>query len=83
MQDRSTLLQHIYRLKLIIAGLAFLLLGLFLSLAADSLAASDDVRHEFIAILRALSDVFLVTGAIGIAVDFFTGRDKEAADTEP
>ncbi|MFT4165678.1 MAG: hypothetical protein QM650_10605 [Microlunatus sp.] len=82
MQDRSTLLQRIYHLKLIIVGGALVLLGLGLSLFADWLAGISGTSHLLVAVLQALSDVLLVTGAIGIAVDFFTGRDKEAADTE-
>lgn len=82
MKDRPTLLTHIYRLKLIIMGLAFVLLGLAFSLVADWLATTTNASHLLVSILRATSDVLLVTGAIGIAVDFFTGRDKEAADTE-
>ena len=82
MHSPSTLLIRIYRLKLIIVGLVLVAAGVGLSLLADQLDGGGGSSHIVVAILGALSDVFLVTGAIGIAVDFFTGRDKEAADTE-
>lgn len=82
MQDRSTLLTRIYRLKLIVVGLVLVAGGVGLSLLADQLTGGAEASHLLIAILRGLSDVLLVAGAIGIAVDFFTGRDKDAADTE-
>jgi hypothetical protein len=75
-------LARIYRLKLIVIGVLFVLVGLFVSLLADWLAASTSLPHLLTAVLNSLSDVVLVTGVIGIAVDFFTGRDKDAADTE-
>jgi hypothetical protein len=82
MNDRSTFLTRIYHLKLIIVGVVLVLAGLLVSLLADWLAASTCAPHLLTAVLNSLSDVLLVTGAIGIAVDFFTGRDKEAADVE-
>lgn len=82
MKQESTLIARVYHLKLIIVGGALVLVGLLSSLLADWLAASTGTPHLLVAIIRALSDVLLVTGAIGIAVDFFTGRDKEAADVE-
>jgi len=81
MQNRPTLRTRIYRLKLIITGLLLVVLGLLLSVSTGWLE-SLGTPHQIVALLGSLSDVFLVTGAIGIAVDFFTGRDKEAADTE-
>lgn len=78
---RSNFLTRIYRLKLLVLGLTFLILSILLSLTADWLS-STDAPHQLTAVINALSDVLLVTGAIGLAVDFFTGRDKDAADTE-
>ena len=81
MNDRTTLLARIYRLKLLATGALLVVLGLVTSVLGDWLG-SQDVSHLLVAIISALSDVFLVTGAIGLAVDFVTGRDKDAADTE-
>lgn len=80
--DNPALLSRIYRLKLIIVGLTLVVASIGLSLLADQLDGGAGSSHIIVAILRTLSDVFIVTGAIGVAVDFFTGRDKEAADTE-
>ncbi|MDQ6525545.1 hypothetical protein RB608_18140 [Nocardioides sp. LHD-245] len=81
MKDRSTLLARIYRLKLLFIGALLVILGLLTSTLAESLKGLDS-PSLVVAVVDGLSSVFLVTGAIGIAVDFFTGRDKEAADTE-
>lgn len=74
-------LQRIYRLKLFFLGTALAFVGALGSLIADWLA-STSAPHILASLLDAVADVLVVTGAIGIAVDFFTGRDKEAADTE-
>lgn len=74
--------QRIYRLKLVIVGLALAFLGVLTSLVADYLASSASANHLVVAITRALSDVLLITGAIGIAVEFVTGRAKQRADQE-
>lgn len=81
MNSRSTLLTRIYRLKLLVVGALLVILGL-LSAACGDWLNSEHAPHLAVALVNGLSDVFLVTGAIGIAVDFFTGRDKEAADIE-
>lgn len=81
MKDRSTLLIRIYRLKLLFIGALLVILGLMASALGDWLALQA-FDHLFVVLVQSLADVFLVTGAIGIAVDFFTGRDKDAADTE-
>lgn len=72
---------RIYRLKLLLVAVGLLILGVALAVLRDWLAASDAPRLAGI-VMGGLSDVVLVAGAIGIAVDFFTGRDKDAADTE-
>lgn len=72
---------RIYRLKLLLIGASLLTLALVSSALGDWLESAK-APHLLTAIIGGLSDVFLVTGAIGIAVDFFTGRDKDAADTE-
>lgn len=78
---KVTLLARIYRLKLILTGIVLVVLGLLVSALSDRLA-SQSVANPLVALVRGFSDVLLVTGAIGIAIDFFTGRDKDAADTE-
>lgn len=80
MKSRS-LLARIYRLKLAVIGISLLLLGLVISVLADSLEARR-FGHLLVAFLQALSDALVVTGGLGIAIDFVTGRDREAADTE-
>jgi hypothetical protein len=81
MKKHLTSLGRIYRLKLVITGILLLLLGVLAALLADWLDETS-ASHLIIALVRGLSDVMLVTGAIGLAVDFFTGRDNEAADLE-
>lgn len=81
MNDRTTLLARIYRLKLVATGAILVLLGLVFSVLGDWLS-SRDVPHLLVAIVNASSDVFAVTGALGLAVDYITGRDKDAADAE-
>lgn len=81
MKDRSTLLTRIYRLKLLFVGALLVILGLLTSTLAEWLKI-EEAPQLLTAVVDGLSSVFLVTGAIGIAVDFFTGRDKEAADVE-
>jgi hypothetical protein len=81
MKDRSRLLARIYRLKLILAGAVLVILGLLTSVLGNWLD-SQNVPHLLVALANSLADVFLVAGAIGIAVDFFTGKDCDAADTE-
>lgn len=81
MNHRPTLLTRIYRLKLLVVGTLLVLAGLLASLLADWLE-SEHLAHLFVAGVRSLSDVMVVTGGFGIAIDFFTGRDKEAVDIE-
>ena len=81
MSNRFSLQSRIYHLKLLIVGAVLLLLGLLTSALGDWLITTE-APHLVVALVSGLADVFLVTGAIGIAVDFFVGRDKEAADTE-
>lgn len=78
---RKYYLQRIYRLKLLLLGTALALVGILTSILADDLSETA-TPHLFVALLSALADVLVVTGAIGIAVDFFTGKDKDAADSE-
>ncbi len=81
MKQRPTLITRIYRLKLLLVGVLLLTLGLLTSMLSAWLEELA-TPHLMTALVSGLSDVLLVTGAIGIAVDFFTGRDREAADTE-
>lgn len=79
MNHPDTLLARIYRLKLLVIGTLLVLLGLLMSLLGDWVE-SRHVAHLLVACARSLSDVLVVTGGFGIAIDFFTGRDREAAD---
>ncbi|MFH5207872.1 hypothetical protein ACHIPZ_06540 [Antrihabitans sp. NCIMB 15449] len=79
--NREPLVSRIYRIKLVLIAVTFVTVGLLLSVLNDWLE-SENTAHIIIAITGGLSDVLLVTGAIGIAIDFFTGRDREAADTD-
>lgn len=81
MQSLPSLFSRIYRLKLLLTGALLLILGLLTAALGDWLA-STPTPHLLVALVNSLSDVFLVTGAIGIAVDFFTGRDRDAANLE-
>lgn len=81
MTERNTLVTRIYHLKLLVVGVSLALAGVLLSVLADWLGDRDLLPPVALTLLAGLSDVLLVTGAIGIAVDFFTGRDKEVADT--
>jgi hypothetical protein len=78
---RNQHLQRIYRLKLLLLGTVLALVGILISIFVGWLS-DIGAPHLLVAILGSLSDVFLISGAIGIAVDVFTGRDKEAADDE-
>lgn len=75
------LLSRVYRLKLILMGGLFVILGMLASAASDWLSAHL-TSGPLSVLLGGLSDVLIVAGAIGIAADFITGRDKDAADTE-
>jgi len=80
-KERWTLIAYIYKLKLVVIGISFICLSFLISALAAWLTSSN-ASHLAVALTRDLADVLLVTGAIGIAIDFFTGRDKDAADTE-
>lgn len=80
MQDQSRFLTRIYRLKLALVGLGLAILGVLSSVFADWLDTNSLVGHLGIAIIRGLSDLFLVAGAIGVAIDLLTGRSKDDAD---
>jgi len=75
-------LAQIYRLKLILVGVCLAFGGILLSVFADWLDESFSLSSLVVAALRGLADVMLVAGAIGLVVDFITGRAKEKADRE-
>ena len=72
---------RLYRYKLLAVGAVLLALGLLAKIAADRLAEAD-VDHLVVALMQNLADAMVVFGAFGMAVDFFTGREKDEADTE-
>lgn len=75
-------LAEIYRLKLILVGVCLAFGGIILSVFTDWLDESYSLSSLVITALRGLADVMLVAGAIGLVVDFITGRAKEKADRE-
>lgn len=82
MQHRESLHKvQIYRLKLVVVGLLLALSGVLISVGGDWLDTNGLASHLILSILRGLSDVFLVAGAIGIAMDLLTGRSKDEADS--
>lgn len=72
----------IYRLTMGAFILVLIILGLLCANLANSLASSGDSWKTAVTLLNALSDVLIVSGAIGIALELFTGRAKDEADTE-
>ena len=78
---RSITLARLYRTKLLALGALLVVLGLVASLLGDWLE-SRNATHLLVALAQGLADVLVVAGLLGVAVDFFTGRDKDAADTE-
>jgi hypothetical protein len=79
--DYGHLTNRVYRLKLILIAISVVALGLGLS-ALSNWIESMHGNSVLLALLRGISEVLLVTGAIGVAVDFFIGRDKDAKDSE-
>lgn len=80
MESRS-LISRLYRIKLLALGALLIVAGLLLTMLGDWLG-TQNTPHLLTALVKALSDVLVVTGGVGIAVDYFTGKDKDAADTE-
>lgn len=80
MTEQPQLLIRIYRLKLALIGVGLALLGVMVSIVADWVDLDGVMGHLVTTILRGLSDVFLVAGAIGVAMDLLTGRSREEAD---
>ena len=78
---RSSLHDRIYRLKLLALGACLVVAGLLLGALGDSLEARA-FAHLLVSVVQSLADVLVVTGGIGLAIDFFTGRDRAEADVE-
>lgn len=76
-----SLLDRIYRLKLLALGACLIVAGLALSAFGDWLEGRV-VAHLLVSVTQNLADVLVVTGGIGLAIDFFTGRDRAAAEIE-
>jgi hypothetical protein len=81
MKPPVTLLHRIYRLKLLAIGALLVLAGLLLSFLSDAVGRAG-ASHVLVAILNHLADALVVTGGLGIAIDFFTGRAKDEAVTD-
>lgn len=80
MQNNS-LTNRIYRLKLLALGVSLALCGLLVSAFGDWLQGQS-ANHLLVSIVQSLGDILVVTGGIGLAIDFFTGREKAEADVE-
>lgn len=76
-----TLHSRLYRYKLLAVAVILLAVGLLAKIFVDRLAEAG-VDHLVVALLQNLCDAMIVLGAFGIGVDYFTGKEKEAADTE-
>lgn len=76
-----TLHSRIYRYKLLAVAVILLAVGLLAKIFVDRLAEAG-MDHLVVALLQNLCDAMIVLGAFGIGVDYFTGKEKEAADTE-
>lgn len=81
MKSSKILLQRIYRLKLLLIGVFLILVGLLVSFAAD-IVQKVGASHVLVALLGHLADALVVTGGLGIAIDFFVGRAKDEADSD-
>lgn len=81
MDNRSTLLNRIYGLKLVALAGSLISAGLLLAALGDWLEGQQ-IPHLIVSIVESLADVLVVTGGIGLAIDFFTGREKADADVE-
>jgi hypothetical protein len=80
MPTRPTL-TRIYRLKLLALVAILVALGLLAALIADWLSTTK-ANRLLTSLVQTLSDALILTGALGLAVDFFTGRDREAKDDD-
>ncbi|WP_205472991.1 hypothetical protein [Nocardioides sp. SYSU D00038] len=77
--NRSSLLDRVYALKTLLVGICLLIAGLLVS-AAGVWLESRHVGHVIVATVQGLADALVLAGALGVAIDFFTGRDKDEAD---
>lgn len=77
----SNLYNRIYRLKTFALAASLVAAGLLVGAVGDWLESQHAV-HLVVSIIESLADVLVVTGVIGLAIDFFTGREKAEADVE-
>ncbi|MXG88429.1 hypothetical protein [Nocardioides flavescens] len=80
MRKRS-LFDQIYKLRLLLVGLTLFGSGLLLAALGEWLDRGD-FNHLLVAVVNGLADVLVVTGALGLALDFFVGQAKDEADLE-
>ncbi|WP_230671723.1 hypothetical protein [Rathayibacter sp. Leaf248] len=74
------LLAMVYKLKVVIAGVLLASVGVCL-MAFSSWLDSDTIAPTIIVVvLEGVADAVFVTGLIGLAIDFWTQRDKDARD---
>lgn len=70
---------RIYRLKLTIVGAVLVIIGLLCNMLSGWLG-SNGVNHLLVSAVNSLGDAVIFTGALGILLDFVTGREREAKD---
>jgi hypothetical protein len=78
---KPSLPTRLYRYKLLAVGASLVAVGLLLNILVDWLD-SVGTDHLIIALGENLADVLVVFGGFGIAVEFFTGKEKDEADAE-
>ncbi len=78
---KKAIQERIYKLKLVLVASSLISIGLLLSIISDWLE-SIDAMQIVVAASSNLADALFVTGAIGLAIDYFTNKEKIAADLE-
>ena len=79
--QRPSVLDRIYRLKVLASATLLVIVGLLLSALGDWMSEKA-TAHLLVATVQGLADVLVVSGGIGLAIDFFTGREKAEAEVE-
>lgn len=72
-----SILNRLHRLKVLFVGAVLIIGGLALRLSADALGFDNEIVES---ILLALADALVVSGGIGLAIDYFTGKERDAAN---
>ncbi|TWE12582.1 hypothetical protein [Rudaeicoccus suwonensis] len=81
MAEKESSKAKIYRLKLTIVGTALVIAGLLCNILGDWLS-SNNANHLLVSAVNSLGDAAIFTGALGILLDFVTGRERDDKDEE-